>query len=82
MPQVSKSKTLKIIWSKADIAIILGTTYYQLNNLIPESLKDDIGWGKGVGRFRDIDTLKVLRYFRGALNEEELRGLLYPGGRF
>lgn len=82
MPQVSKSKTLKIIWSKADIAIILGTTYYQLNSLIPDDLKNEIGWGKGVGRFRDMDTLKVLKYFRGALNEEELRGLLYPGGRF
>lgn len=82
MGELRKSKSVKIVWSKADIAQILGSNYGELKCLMPEPLKKEVGWEKGLGKFRDVEALKVIRYFRGTLNEEELRGLLYPGGRF
>jgi hypothetical protein len=80
MAGIKKSKSLKIVWNKTDIAHILGATYYELNNFIPQSLKEEIGWNQKNVRFRDIEVMKVLRYFRATLNDAELRALLYPYG--
>jgi hypothetical protein len=67
-----------LLWTKQDIATILGIEYYVLKRHIPEKIKKEIGWKAGVQYFRDIEVFAILKYYRGLLTDAELRELVYP----
>lgn len=67
-------------WSKSEVANILGVTYQELNKHLPETLKKELNWQKGIQYFRDTEAFTIIKYFRGLLTDEEIKKMLYPRG--
>jgi hypothetical protein len=80
MTERKKSKNVKLVFSKSDIAIILNTTYVQLNRFLSDEVKNKIGWNKGRKYFNDLEVYQILKYFRPLLSDEETKKLIYPNG--
>lgn len=67
-------------FNKSDIASMLNVNLQELNKYLPEEIKKELSWTKGVQYFRDVEVFRVLKYFKGLLSDEEIKKIIYPKG--
>ena len=68
-----------LMYTKSDIASILGVLYQTLNKNIPPEIENTLQWSKrGRSKFFDDEVFLVVKHFRRLLPDEEIIKLIRP----